>query len=68
MFINTEEIPVTFGAAELSSILGISRNKAYELIHTAGFPKYRIGRKIIISKKHFLEWMDRQFDESNRLY
>ena len=58
-----DELPVTFGPAELSAVLGISRNKAYELANRIDFPKYRVGKKIIISKKHFLVWMDAQFGD-----
>ncbi len=56
-----DDLPITFGPTELSSILGISRNKAYELANQKDFPKYRVGKKIIISKKHFIVWMDTQF-------
>lgn len=56
-----DDLPITFGPTELSSILGISRNKAYELANRTDFPKYRVGKKIIISKKHFLMWLDAQF-------
>ena len=55
MYKNIDELPITFGPSELSTILGISRNKAYELVNRSDFPKYRMGRKIIISKKHFLQ-------------
>ena len=48
MYKNIDEIPITFGPAELTAILGISRNKAYELVNRADFPKYRMGKKIII--------------------
>ena len=58
-----DELPITFSPAELSAILGISRNKAYELANRIDFPKYRVGKKIIISKKHFLVWMDTQFGD-----
>ena len=67
MYKSLDEIPVTFGPAELASILGISRNKAYELTNRPGFPKYRLGKKIIISKKHFIEWMDEQFGDGDSL-
>ena len=58
---NIDEIPVAFGPHELAKILGISKNKAYEIANRYEFPKIRIGRRIIISKKHFLEWMDTNF-------
>jgi predicted DNA-binding transcriptional regulator AlpA len=43
--------------------LGISKNKAYEVVNRYDFPKIRVGRRIIISKKHFLEWMDANFSK-----
>ena len=65
MYKSMDELPITFGPAELSTILGISRNKAYELANRTDFPKYRVGKKIIISKKHFIAWMDAQFGDSD---
>ena len=65
MYKNIDEIPITFGPAQLGDILGISRNKAYELANRPDFPKYRVGRKIIISKKHFVRWMDTHFTDTN---
>ena len=62
-----DDLPITFGPAELSSILGISRNKAYELANRNDFPKYRVGKRIIISKKHFIVWMDAQFGDTATL-
>jgi hypothetical protein len=51
-----EDIPVTFGPLELAGIMGISRNKAYDLANTPGFPKLHIGKRIVISKKHFITY------------
>lgn len=45
MYKSIDELPITFGPAELSTILGISRNKAYELANRTDFPTYRIGKK-----------------------
>lgn len=61
MYKSIDELPITFGTQELAEILGISRNTAYEFVKRTDFPKYRVGRKIIISKKHFIEWMDTNF-------
>ena len=64
MYKSIDDLPITFGPAELSTILGISRNKAYELANRIDFPTYRVGKKIIISKKHFIAWMDTQFSNA----
>ncbi len=65
MYKNIDDLPITFGPSDVANILGISRNKAYALVNQPGFPKYRIGRRIVISKKHFLEWMDNHFSDTN---
>ncbi len=65
MYQNLDELPVTFGPLELAKILGISRNTAYDLVNRPDFPKYRVGKKIIISKKHFIKWMDEKFGDTN---
>ena len=67
MYKNLDDLPITFGPAELSTILGISRNKAYELANRTDFPKYRVGKKIIISKKYFITWMDAHFGEATSI-
>lgn len=64
MYKSIDDLPITFGPVELSTILGISRNKAYELANRTDFPTYRVGKKIIISKKHFIVWMDTQFSDA----
>lgn len=65
MYKSIDDLPITFGPNQLADILGISKNKAYELVNRPGFPKYRVGRKIIISKKHFIQWMDTHFTDAN---
>ena len=64
MYKNVDELPVTFGPTELMKIFGVSRNKAYELVNSSDFPKFKMGRRIIISKKHFLLWLDNRFSDN----
>lgn len=42
---------------ELSSQLGISLPKAYELVKTPGFPVIRIGTRILVPVDAFKEWL-----------
>ena len=35
---------------ELMDFLRVGRKKAYELIHTSGFPSFRVGRKVLINR------------------
>ncbi len=47
----------TMSVQELSSQMGISLPKAYELVKTPGFPSIRIGTRILIPIEAFREWL-----------
>lgn len=50
---------------DLPRIMGISRASAYELVHTPGFPAFRSGRLIKVSKQAFFDWMARGTEAQN---
>lgn len=54
---NYDELPLVLDVTDIQSIMGISRMSAYELVRTPGFPAFRSGRLIKISKKAFFDWM-----------
>jgi len=56
---NYEELPLVLDVADIQQIMGISRTSAYELVRTPGFPAFRRGRLIKISKKAFFDWMEK---------
>lgn len=56
---NYEELPLVLDVADIQQIMGISRTSVYELVHTPGFPAFRRGRLIKISKKAFFDWMEK---------
>jgi predicted DNA-binding transcriptional regulator AlpA len=43
---------------DIQSILGISRNKAYQLVNLDEFHVVRIGRLIKVSRKVFEDWLN----------
>lgn len=45
---------------ELRSELGIGHVTAYQLVYKEGFPALRIGKRILISRDKFMEWLERQ--------
>ena len=61
IFTETEVIKTmektTMSVQELSSQMGISLPKAYELVKTPGFPSIRIGTRILIPIDAFREWL-----------
>lgn len=50
----------TMSVQELSSQMGISLPKAYELVKTPGFPAIRIGTRILIPVEGFRKWLVEQ--------
>ena len=50
----------TFSAADIASYLGISLVGAYNLLQSQEFPSFRIGRRILVTRENFDEWLQKQ--------
>ena len=61
-YTHTDELPYTLSVEELAAFLGISRVGAYNLTHAKGFPTLRVGKRILVPRDQFLQWMDRQME------
>ena len=58
-----EELPLMMNIADVATVLGISRAGAYKLAHSADFPAFQIGRRVIVSREKFIDWLNRQGEE-----
>ena len=58
-----EELPLMMNMADVAAVLGISRAGAYKLAHSADFPAFQFGKRIVVSREKFLEWLDWQCEE-----
>ena len=58
-----EELPLMMNMADVAAVLGISRAGAYKLAHSADFPAFQIGRRIVVSRENLLGWLNRQSTE-----
>ena len=58
-----EELPLMMNMTDVASVLGISRAGAYKLDHSADFPAFQIGRRIVVPRENFLGWLNRQSTE-----
>ena len=59
-FKSYQDLPPTLTAPEVSEVLGISRAAAYELVRSKGFPRMRIGTRILVPRDKFLQWIEEQ--------
>ena len=58
-----DQLPISLCANDIAAVLGISRANAYTLMRSKGFPTIFIGKRIIVPRDKFIEWMDLQISE-----
>ena len=58
-----EELPLMMNMTDVAAVLGISKAGAYKLAHSADFPAFQIGTRLVVSREKFLDWLDRQCEE-----
>lgn len=56
--------PMTLTVKQLEKELNISDKTARNLVHSAGFPSFRIGNRVLINRKALQEWIDRQTEQN----
>ncbi|MCL2080035.1 MAG: helix-turn-helix domain-containing protein [Oscillospiraceae bacterium] len=49
---------------DIMCIFCCGRDKAYEIIHTRGFPKMTIGRKFLISPDALQKWINQNYNSN----
>ena len=52
-----DELPLVLNAKEVAKVLGLSLAGTYELMRQKDFPAKRIGKRIIVPRDEFLEWL-----------
>ena len=55
-----DQLPVTIQAEDIAAVLGISRAGAYTLMRSKGFPTIFIGKRMVVYRDKFIQWMDEQ--------
>ena len=54
-----EELPLFLNANLVAQVLGIAPSSAYELMHESNFPVLKIGSRMVVPKKKFIDWVER---------
>ena len=55
-----DELPMMLSVSQVAKVLGISRTRSYELVNEKGFPKIKIGTRIVVPKDEFMLWIQKQ--------
>lgn len=54
----TNNLPLVLQAKDVQAILGISKGKTYELMNSVDFPTIFIGKRMVVPKDAFLDWLN----------
>jgi Predicted transcriptional regulator len=57
---SVEELPATLNVEDVAKALNISRANAYVLVNSESFPKIKLGKRLLVPKQAFVNWMDSQ--------
>lgn len=55
-----EDLPMVLSANDLIHILGLSRTNIYYLLRAQNFPTITIGKRKMVRKDKFMEWLEKQ--------
>lgn len=58
-----EELPLMLSVIQVAEVLGISKTSAYELVHSDDFPSITIGKRLIVPKDKFIEWIKKKTEK-----
>ena len=56
-----DELPLTLSVMDIAGILGISRAGAYDLAKQEDFPSFQVGKRILIPKEKFKQWIENKY-------
>lgn len=59
-----DELPLFLNAAMVAKVLGVSPSSGYELMHEKDFPVLRVGSRMVVPKKKFVEWVEQHTNGS----
>lgn len=60
---HTNDLPFVMTPSDIAKIMGISRNKAYEVVHSKDFPSFKVGKQYRVSRDKFVSWLSTVSDQ-----
>ncbi|KAF2425601.1 MULTISPECIES: helix-turn-helix domain-containing protein [Bacillaceae] len=67
MYKTYDNYPDVLNVTDVQEILGIGRKQAYELVNSGVFHVTKIGKRIKISKKILIDWLEggKNYEKAN---
>lgn len=64
--ISYEQLLLTLKADQVAAVLGISRANAYTLLRREDFPTLRIGKRMLVPRDRFIQWIAENTQKQGR--
>jgi len=58
-----EDYPICMNAEDVQEVLGVSRAGAYTVMHSADFPLVKLGKRMLVPRDEFFDWLERQINK-----
>ena len=52
------DLPLVLAPVEVAKVLRVSKNKAYEIVRSEGFPAFKVGKQYRVRRDRLFDWMD----------
>ena len=53
-----DDLPLFLNSDVVAKTLGIAPSSAYELMHEKDFPTLHVGKRIVVPKEAFIQWVE----------
>ena len=57
-YANYDQLPLMLNAEDVRTVMNISRAGAYQLMHREDFPTIIMGKRMVVPRDKFLEWVE----------
>ena len=54
------DLPEICSVADILAVFPVSRATLYRMAEQGQLPSFRVGRRVLISRDHLIDWMDRE--------
>ena len=58
-YANYDQLPLMLNAEDVRTVMNISRAGAYQLMHREDFPTIIMGKRMVVPRDKFLEWVEK---------
>ena len=52
-----DSLPAVLKPSDVAKVLGVSRNTAYETVHSTGFTSFKVRKQYRVRLDRFFQWM-----------